>query len=565
MNRKKNLLIICLLLIFGVNAQTENPKDFGLPVDIPILLAGNFGELRPNHFHAGIDIKTPNGEGEKLYSIADGVVSRIKVSTRGYGKVIYIIHPNGYTSVYAHLQKFSPEIEAYVKKNQYLEQKFEVDLFPTASELKVKKGQLIGLSGNTGGSMGPHLHFEIRDSKTQKALNPQLFGYQMKDRIPPQVYSVYGYSLSENAVINGSQLPHNVYLSKQADGSFLANKIYAIGKIGFGVQTIDKMDFTNNTYGVYKASMVVNGSVLTSYTFDELDFSEDHYINTFIDYSLYSQNYSRVQLMYKKPSNKLSIYKVLEDNGMIDIEEGLTYMVSIVLEDMNKNVTKILIPVEGKKQEIKQKFPEKKGKLLVASRENLYKADNATIFVPEEAFYEDIYMDIRKEGDTLKISPTDAPLRKAYSITFDLEGVTDNLQGLLIASVHPKTKKLSYQGAVRKGKTISVRTKTLGNFVLTRDTVAPKITPINFSKSYNKVKKLHNLKVKIEDNFSGIARYEAYINGKWILMEHEPKEKLLTFDMSDIQPIKDKNLNFKLQVFDNVGNQSTMEIPLVYE
>lgn len=563
----KKILLLLFLVSSHLNAQKQYPKNyFGAPVEIPILLSGNFGELRSNHFHAGIDIKTPNGEGEKVLSIADGVVSRIKVSPRGYGKAIYIVHPNGYTSVYAHLQKFSPAIEAYVKKHQYEKKNFEVELFPTASEFKLKKGELIGYIGNTGGSAGPHLHLEIRDSKTQNTINPFLFGYSVEDKIPPQVYRVYGYSLNEQTSINGSQLPQSLIIQKQTDGSFLANKIYAYGKIGFGVQTIDKMNFTNHIYGVYKASILVNGALKLSYTFDEASFTEDNLINTFIDYSIYSNSWSRVQLMYKKPSNKLSIYSVAEDDGMIDIVEGFSYTITIVLEDFHKNTTKIMIPVEGKKQEITEKIPEKVGKMLIASRENYYKTENASVYFSQDTFYEDIFIDISQNGDTIKVKPTDVPLRKNYNLTIDIPTkFVEKEQGLLIALVNPKNKKLSYVGAVRKDKTLSIRTRALGDFIVAQDSIAPKITPINFSSTKNKVAKLQTLQVKIEDDFSGVAKYEATINGKWILMEHDPKTKTLTFDINDIQPVTNESLIFKLQVTDNVGNQNSVEIPLVYE
>jgi peptidase M23B len=186
---KLKFIYIFFIFYFNFSVLGQNyPQNFGLPVDISILLAGNFGELRPNHFHAGLDIKTQGKQGLNIYSIEDGVISRIKVSTTGYGKVLYISHPNGYTSVYAHLQKFAPEIEKYVKKQQYEKKSYEIELFPKDSDFSIKKGDIIALSGNTGGSAAPHLHFELRDSKNQNALNPFLFGYKVADKIAPSVY-----------------------------------------------------------------------------------------------------------------------------------------------------------------------------------------------------------------------------------------------------------------------------------------------------------------------------------------------------------------------------------------
>lgn len=562
---KKLYFLVFCLLCWSINAQKNYPKNyFGLPVDIPLLLAGNFGELRPNHFHAGIDIKTQGGQGVRIYSIADGVVSRIKVSTRGYGKVIYIEHPNGYTSVYAHLQKFSPEIEAYIKRHQYQKQKYEVELFPQATDFSIKKGDLIALSGNTGGSVAPHLHFEIRDTKTQKSINPRHFGYEVTDQIAPILYRLYGYSLNDQSAINGSQFPVQIPFTKQGNNQFVADKIYADGLIGLGVQTIDKKNFTNNIYGIYKATISVNGSFILSYVFDEMNFAEDNYINTLIDYALYFKNSSRIQLMYKKDSNKLSLYSPTNSNGMIDIQEGFTYNVVITLEDFNKNTTQIQIPIEGKKQPITEPLPEPKGTLLVALRDNYYKTDNGNVFFPQQTFYENLYIDVKTQSDTLKVFPNDVPLRKYYNLTIENQGKfkENELSQVLIASVNPKNKRLAPLSTVRKGNTFSTRTKSLGDFVLVKDSIAPTILPVNFSSVKNNVSKLASLKVKISDDFSGIDQYTPTINGKWILMEYEPKEKTLTFDMSDMI-FTDKELIFRLVVKDNVGNENSVTIPLV--
>ena len=205
-------------------------SEFASPLDIPLLLSGNFGELRPNHFHAGVDFKTQGKEGLNIYTIKEGYVSRIKVGAYGYGKALYVTHPNGYTSVYAHLQKFSPVIEAYVKKHQYAKKTFEIEIYPKANELLLKKGEVLGLGGNTGSSAGPHLHFEIRDSSA-KAVNPLLFGYEIKDDIAPELHQLVAYVLGNESQINQSQLPQRIYLTKQANGAYQSDKIYASGTI----------------------------------------------------------------------------------------------------------------------------------------------------------------------------------------------------------------------------------------------------------------------------------------------------------------------------------------------
>jgi peptidase M23B len=561
---KLKFIYIFFIFYFNFSVLGQNyPQNFGLPVDISILLAGNFGELRPNHFHAGLDIKTQGKQGLNIYSIEDGVISRIKVSTTGYGKVLYISHPNGYTSVYAHLQKFAPEIEKYVKKQQYEKKSYEIELFPKASDFSIKKGDIIALSGNTGGSAAPHLHFELRDSKNQNALNPFLFGYKVADKIAPSVYRLFAYSLTDNASINKKQPPQQIILTKEGN-NYIADKIFAQGTIGFGVQSIDKMDLTNNIYGIYKAKLSVNGTERLSFVFNEMIFAEDGYINTLIDYPLYSQTNSRVQLMYKKPSNKLSLYTLAENNGYIDIEDGFSYTIEIDLEDFNGNISRVTIPVEGKKEDITEKFTENEGKLLIANRENYYKTENANIFFPENTFYDNIFINIQQKGDTIQVHPKTEPLNKSFSLEITNTKYTEEeLKNVCIASINEKTKKLYFLNTKRKENVLSTRSKFMGSFILAKDTTPPTISLVNFSSTKNNISNIKTLKVKISDELSGIDKYSATINGKWILMEYEPKEHLLTFDTTDIEPITEKELTFELKVFDKAGNSKNIIVPLV--
>src|SRR5574343_176058 len=195
------------LWVCGLSAQTTYPQDyFRSPLDIPLNLSGNFGELRTNHFHTGIDIKTEQREGLKIYAAAEGYVSRIKVSPVGYGYALYITHPNGYTTLYGHLKSYAPKIDEYVKRNQYLLKSFSVDLFPTPEELPVTKGEVVALSGNTGGSGGPHLHFEVRETASEKLLNPMLFGFQIADKIPPTVMGIWIVPMNDTSTVNGGKV-----------------------------------------------------------------------------------------------------------------------------------------------------------------------------------------------------------------------------------------------------------------------------------------------------------------------------------------------------------------------
>lgn len=330
MTMKKTLALIILLITALAQAQSKIPSDFFQnPLNVDLVLSGTFGELRSNHFHSGMDIKTQQREGLPVVAAGDGYVSRINIQHYGYGKALYIQHPNGYTTVYGHLQKFSPEIEAYIKKKQYANETYEIEDFPKEGELKVTSGQLVAMSGNTGGSGGPHLHFEIRDGQ-QRPMNPHLFGIELKDTQAPTVNSLWVYPLGEDAHVNGSGNRQRVKLTPLKDGSFKAEQLNACGEIGFGVNTTDKLDGAANNNGIYKIDATLNGDSIFQLSFDRFSFSETRHLNQLIDYEYYSNNKSRITRLYVQPSNPLSIYNNVVDKGVITVKDSLTYLLSLI-------------------------------------------------------------------------------------------------------------------------------------------------------------------------------------------------------------------------------------------
>ena len=281
--QNKLFLFFFLTGLNFVFPQSEYPTDYFIsPLEIPLVLSGTFGELRSNHFHSGFDIKTQQKSGLSVIASGDGYVSRINVSRWGYGKALYLTHPNGYTTVYGHLKKFSPEIEAYVKKNQYKKEAFEIRLYPEAGELKVVQGEIVALSGNSGSSGGPHLHYEIRDIKAN-ILNPMLFGIKIPDHKKPTIQAAFAFSENDSSQVNQSNKIVNINLIKQNNGDLLANTIYAYGKIGIGINAFDRLDGALNRNGLYDIMMRVNGEVLYKFTADKFSFGESRYINTYID------------------------------------------------------------------------------------------------------------------------------------------------------------------------------------------------------------------------------------------------------------------------------------------
>ncbi len=554
-----NRISFVLLLFFSLSvfAQENYPKDvFRPPLDIPIILAGTFGELRSNHFHAGVDIKTKQRQGLPVYAIGDGIVTRIKVSLYGYGKVIYIAHPNGYTSVYGHLQKFGPDIEPYIKNIQYQKKSYEVEVFPDYGEVKVKKGEVIAYSGNTGGSAGPHLHFEIRKSVNEKPTNPLLFGLEVRDATNPILQKVYAYPLSEGAQINQQNTKVQINYTRQVDGTYLANPISASGTIGFGFSGFDRQDLAANKNGIYAVQLLVNGAVYVDYDFEAFSFAESRYINTLIDYEHYSKYNQRIQQCFQAPGNQLSIYNTLKNKGKLVVKEGLSYSVELLLKDLEGNTTKIVIPVEGKKEAVKiKKESLKTDTFVIAKKPNNYNLGAAKVYFPANTFYKDFYIDLKKGNDTVTIHNSSVPAHRNFTITFDVSKYTKEEQKQLFIARLDKKRRPSYASTYKRGNIFTTRTRNLGTYTLAKDTIAPKIRAKNF-KEKQWLNNYSYLSLYISDDLSGIKSYTATLNGEWILMEYETKKNTLTYNFDD-KILDKKQCELKVTVTDNVGNSNT--------
>jgi len=555
---KKILTPVLLLITCITLAQSKIPSDFFKnPLNVDLVLSGTFGELRSNHFHSGMDIKTLQREGLDVLAAGDGFVSRINIQHYGYGKALYIQHPNGYTTVYGHLQKFSPEIEAYIKKQQYAKETYEIELFPKEGELKVIAGDLVAYSGNTGGSGGPHLHFEIRDGQ-QRPMNPNLFGIEIKDSQAPTVNSLWVYPLGENAHVNGSGDRQRVKLTPLKDGSFKAEDLTACGEIGFGVNTTDKLDGAPNNNGIYQIDAVLNGDSIFQLTFDRFSFSETRHLNQLIDYEYFSNNKSRITRLYVQPSNPLSVYRNVVNNGAITIQDSLTYLYNITIRDFAGNEKLIRIPIKGQQPTNTITKNIKETDYFVKANDAFNIEENGIdVYIPKGSLYEDTYLDISFTGDTIHLDKDDIPIHSNITIGFDVSKYSEESKEKMFIARLGYRGRPSYSSTYKKGNRFTTGIRTFGDYTLVADIKPPSISPINF-KDGQWISSNSDIKLRISDDLSGIKSYRATVNGKFILMEYEYKSNTLTHNFSDGVVTETEN-KLKLIVIDNVGNSNTYE------
>ncbi len=556
---------VATILFFNtIVGQNNYPKDyFRSPVDIPLTVSGSFGELRPNHFHSGLDFRTGKTQGLPIYAVADGYISRIKISTSGYGKVIYIDHPNGFTTVYGHLQRCSPAIQKIVLKEHYEKENYEIEIYPKPNEIPVKKGEIIAYSGNTGNSGGPHLHFEYRDTKTERVINPLFFGLdkELQDTKAPLVNGLMVYPIGDSTQVNGSTKPFLVNLSLQTDGTYLADKIQASGKIAFSINTHDTSNFSYNKNGIYKLDTYVNGLPFFGLEFESFSFDETHYINALIDYKIYKNQRQRFQKLFIENFYPPSVIKIMKNNGLIDVTPNFEQNYKIVVQDFLKNQTVINVPISYGNLPVTQTTETAKTDFFIKSKiEHSYVKDNVSVFIPENTFADDFYLKFDVRNNELFLHDSSQAVYEKIKINFDVSSISDEKRGKMFIA-NQEARGVNYNHTFKEANVFSISTKNLGKFFLTKDETPPIIYKPNFKDATN-IDKQKTLQVSISDDLSGIGSYNGYLNGKWILMEYENKTRRLTHNLDEKLYKVGKN-ELKVIVKDNLGNSTTFETTFI--
>ncbi|MFZ5551589.1 MAG: M23 family metallopeptidase [Bacteroidota bacterium] len=577
--------IIFFLLTIEQSFSQEIVKGyFRSPLDIPLFLSGGFGEHRANHFHTGLDIKTQGVEGKTVYAAADGFVVRIRKNHYGYGNALYLVHPNGFTTVYGHLSRFNSKIEKYVRQQQYIQETEEVDLDKLPDTLfKVKKGEVIAYSGNSGSSGGPHLHFEIRETATENPLNPLLFGFNIADNIPPRILHIKVYPLDDTSSVEGTNAPHTYDVVPGQNGYILKTNamVNAYGRVGIAIHTNDQLDGSGNICGIYELELNHNGEKIFGQVMSKLDFKTNRYINTHADYHELKEYKRDYHKSFINGNNQLPIYTDMKDSGRITVNKK--HFIHYTLKDGhgNKSELKFSIVADGKK--ISPPATDRSEQMLVRCTDSVcigYKPFKVN--AAARTFYYDFWVkpeiksnfsevadakvkdaDYRKDKrfitDFYIFGDEDMPVQEYYSVSiYCPEKLFPGKKDKILLAHIDESGSISDLGGIFAEDYITAKARTFGKFALMIDTVPPLITPLN-----NFSTPVKTISISVGDNLSGIKLYKAYIDGKWVLSHYNVKKDKISINLGEEGiPKGEHELEFVLT--DERGNESRFKTKFTY-
>ena len=533
-------LLLTTSLLSAQSAFTPSP-----PLDIPLVLSGTFAELRGNHFHGGIDIKTQGRSGLKIVAVADGYVSRVAVSPYGYGNALYLRHPEGYTSVYGHLNAFYPELEKWIEDQMRDRSKNDGNLYPSPEQFKVTRGQLVAFSGNTGGSFGPHLHFEIRDTKTEEPLNPLEFGLEVQDTRKPDV--------------RGLRWTAKDFADK---GTFKAGDTIKFSQgLGIDLFTTDKQDLANNNNGVYSIDATIDGQTFFTANYRRINFSTSRFINAHINYDLYCSRGVRYTRLYELENNPLKITDTYEisapafraSKGWITVAQDSVVMVKASVRDFEGNTSEFSFYIEGNEPLPLGKRPLK----LDWKKDHDLTLGPIQIHIPAGALYKTAEFNVvEKSTDQYVIGEGRVALQTYMTLNWTLDSTQTPGVGYFLWEANHKGKKSAITGE-RDGAVLTFKTRSTGTYSLDQDLKKPEVSLLKTTTYARSNSAFREVRLRVADDKTGVERYSARIDDQFARIDFDYKNEMLKVIVPKDIPAGSHNL--RVVVIDGVGNTSVEE------
>ena len=568
---------ILLVSMLFFNTLNENPKDkdiFISPVVIPLQLSANFGELRIDHFHSGIDIKTQGVTGKEVVAAASGYIYRISVSPGGFGKTIYIKHQSGYSTVYGHLSEFAPKIENWVISHQYEKKSFLVNLFPSKDMFPVNQGDIIAFTGNSGSSSGPHLHYEVRKSDSEIPINPLGFEFGIEDNIKPVIEQLVIYPGNHNTLINKSNNIKKLNISGGEGNYYISseNVITISGIAGFGIKSFDLLNNSNSKCGLYSLELIIDSIPRFSYVMDSFSFNESRYINSHIDYEHYLKEKSFIERVFVLPNDKLSIYNDLVTNGLFNFNDEEIHFIEINTADYHRNKSSLKFKVKGSREKSSQVKENPDSSLITMpfNKSNRFRSENVSLIIPSGALYDTLYFKYKKSektkemlSDLHEIHNIYTPVHKPYMLYIKpTVSLPEKKSKMLIVQLDDDQVKKPIPTSWSEDY-LKAEASSFGNFYIGIDTVPPLIQANGLSSGVN-LKGKTEIKIKITDDFSGIKSYDATIDEKWALFEFDQKNNIIIYKFDEKRISSGTKHTLSLKVIDNKDNISYLNRDFIW-
>ena len=536
--------------------STKYPQGyFGNPLGIPMSLSANFGELRPNHWHMGLDLRTEQKENYPVLASADGYVAHIGIRPASFGRFIIINHPNGYSTLYAHLNKFYPELEKYVREKQTEKESWAIELDFSENDFKVKKGKEIAKSGNTGGSQGPHLHFEIRETETDRSLNPLLFGMPVQDNVPPTLLKLAMY---DRSISTYDQMP-KLFSLKKTDNGYIIPKMPVLktgyNSLSFAIQAVDKITGSQNSNGIYTARIYKDDERIAEFVLDQINYSESEYINAQIDYRYYKAGRGYLQHISPMPATERRVYHVYNGDGLIHLDDTLQHTITIHVGDANENFSTINFRLQFKDEPGIDRPVVSAHNKFVPGFVNIFEKPDFEAYLPEACIYDTIQPLYSRTNATVPNAVSDLHQLKDNSYPVH-EEMTIRIKPTTQIKPEWRDKILIQRNAgnamlkpIWQGEWLSAKSGAFGSFVAFVDLTPPQINNPGKGDTID-LSPASRIVFTPTDN-SGIKRFHAELDGNWLMFTND-KGRSWIYNFDEQCPYGVHHL--KVRVEDMVGN-----------